>query len=375
MSGRAPGVLSMVVLASALTAVGMLSAAPPAAPSAGLLPAVALPDASSSVGIPAQEWPLKPGPREITVHVRYPGPAATIAGVRPGTGLFLSLHNWGGTGFAGTADPGVLAESFDVVAIGVEYLQSGKQAAIKDPEPYDHGYLQALDALRALHFVFDGLQRRDIAFDGTRIFTTGGSGGGNVSLMANKLAPRTFAVVVDMCGMKKLSDDIAFNLPGGTSLDARWQRDPRHPFHLSADAQELRFTSHPGHLAEMRRLGCRAKIFTVHGDEDETCPDADEFAENMKASGLDFTYVRVTRDMLDGSVFTSAGHALGNRTRIVDRVAGRYLDPASPEAVQRRGPTDFERRETIRYATANGCWIIDYSQGYPVGRFEAVAGN
>lgn len=30
--------------------------------------------------------------------------------------------------------------------------------------------------------------------------------------MANKLVPRTFACVVDMCGMKKLSDDVAFDL-------------------------------------------------------------------------------------------------------------------------------------------------------------------
>jgi acetyl esterase/lipase len=271
----------------------------------------------------------------------------------------------------GTADPAVLAEKFDVVVIGVDYLQSGRQASINDPEPYDHGYLQALDALRALHFVFDGLKRRGISFDSNRIFTTGGSGGGNVSLMANKLAPRTFAAVIDMCGMKKLSDDVAFNLPGGSSLNARWVRDRRHPFYLSPDAQQLRFTSHPGHLAEMKRLGCTAKIFTVHGTEDTTCADADEFAANMKASGLDFTYVRVTRDMLDGVVFTSAGHPLGNRTLIVARVAGRYLDPGSPDAVHRRGSTDFERRDAIRYATAGGCWIIDYSRGYPVGRFES----
>jgi len=358
--------MSVARLAVALAAIA-------ARPGVELQAAPALPDAAGTVSIPAQEWPLRPGPREITVYIRYPGSNGTIGGVRASTGLFLSLHNWGGTAFKGTADPAVLADTFDVVAIGVDYLQSGRPAAIEGPEPYDHGYLQALDALRALHFVFEGLKRRGIAFDSTRIFTTGGSGGGNVSLMANKLAPRTFAAVVDMCGMKKLSDDVAFNLPGGSSLNARWTRDRGHPFYLSPDAQELRFTSHPGHLAEMKRLGATAKIFTVHGVEDATCTGADEFAANMKASGLDFTYVRVTRDMLDGAVFTSAGHALGNRTQIVVQVAGRYLDQASPQALHRRGPTDFERRQPIRYATANRCWVIDYRRGYPEGRFEAIA--
>jgi hypothetical protein len=334
--------------------------------------APALPDGAGTVSIPAQEWPLKPGPRQITVHIRYPGGESKIESVRPTTGLMLSLHNWGGTGFTGTADPAVLAQRFDVVAIGVDYLQSGKQASILDPEPYDFGWLQALDALRALHFVFDGLKQRGIRFDSTRIFTTGGSGGGNVSLMANKLAPRTFTAVVDMCGMKKLSDDIAFNLPGGSQLNARYDRDPAHPFCLSPDAQELRFLGNLTHLAAMKQLGCAAKIFTVHGVEDLTCPDADEFAANMKASGLDFTYVRVTKDMLDGKIFTSAGHALGNRTLIVGHVAGKYLDSRSADALRRRSPTDFERKEDIRYATTNGAWIVSYDKGYPVGRFEAA---
>jgi len=324
-----------------------------------------LPQTMGTVSIPVQEWLLKPGPREIMVHVRYPGAGAKIEGVRPSTGIMLSLHNWGGKASGGSADTGVLSNNFDVVAIGVDYLQSGAQASIKDPEPYDFGYLQALDALRALHFVMSDLQRRGIKLDSTRLFTTGGSGGGNVSLMANKLAPRTFTAVIDMCGMKRLTDDIAFNLLGGSSLNARYVRDPQHPFYLSPDRQELHHLGHPAHLALMKKFGCTAKIFTVHGVDDSTCPDADEFAVNMIASGLDFTYVRVTQDMVDGKIFTSTGHALGNRTAIVSQVAGEHL-----KTLHRAGATDFERKEDIRYPTANGAWIISYAKGWPEGRFE-----
>lgn len=331
-----------------------------------------LPEKMGAVSIPAQEWPLKPGPREITVYTRYPGAGAQLAGVRPSTGLMLSLHNWGGTGSGGSADPGVLSNTYDVIAISVDYLQSGKQASINDPEPYDYGWLQALDALRALHYVFDGLKQRGIAFDSRRIFTTGGSGGGNVSLMANKLAPRTFTAVIDMCGMKKLSDEIAFNLPGGSSLDARYVRDPSHAYCLSSDAQAIRFVANPPHLATMKRIGATAKIISVHGSEDTTCPfaDAEECAANMRTAGLDFTFVPVTKEMLDGKVFSNTGHSLGNRTLIVDQVAGKYLTPKSPDALHRNGATDFERKEEIRYQTAGGAWIVNYDQGYPVGRFE-----
>jgi len=331
-----------------------------------------LPERSGTVTIPAQEWPFKPGPREITVHIRYPAPGGSIRDVRKDTGLMLSLHNWGGVGFNGSADGGSLANQFNVVAIGVDYLQSGPDAAIKAPEPYDFGWLQALDALRALHYVFDSLKEKGIPFDSSRIFTTGGSGGGNVSLMANKLAPRTFTAVIDMCGMKKLSDDIAFNEPRGSSLNARYSRDPQDPFYLSPDAQELRIVGNPKHLALMKDLGCTAKIITVHGVDDASClfVDAQEFADNMKASGLDFTFIPVTPDMLDGKVFSTTGHPLGNRTLIVGQVAGKFLDSKSPDAIRRSGLTDFERKEDVRYPTTNGSWIINYSKGYPEGRFE-----
>lgn len=325
-----------------------------------------LPATMGTVSIPAQEWPLKPGSREITVYVRYPGAGAKIEGVKPDTGIMLSLHNWGGMASGGSADPGVLANNYNVIAIGVDYLQSGQQASIKDPEPYDFGWLQALDALRALHFVMSDLQRRGIAFDSTRLFTTGGSGGGNVSLMANKLAPHTFTTVIDMCGMKKLTDDIAFNLPGGSGLNARYVRDPQHPFYLSTDRQELHDLGHPPHLALMKKLGCTAKIITVHGMDDQTDGLVDKYAANMTASGLDFTYVRVTQDLVDGKIFTTTGHALGNRTAIVSKVAGDWL-----KTLHRHGLTDFERKEDIRYPTTNGAWIVSYAKGWPEGRYEA----
>jgi len=54
-------------------------------------------------------------------------------------------------------------------------------------------------------------------------------------------------------------------------------------------------------------------------------------------------------------------------------VAGKYLMPDSPNAVTRRGPTDFERREDIRLATRHGQYVVSYAEGHPVGRFEPTA--
>ncbi len=233
----------------------------------------ALPSKDGAVEIPAQEWSLRPGPRKIRILIHFPD--GTKESIQQDTGLMLTLHNWGGTDCVGTASPVVLARKLNVVAICVNYLQSGKEDSILGPEPYDFGYLQGLDALRALWFVRSSLQEQKIGFNDRRIYSTGGSGGGNVTLMANKLAPRTFASVIDMCGMKKLSDDIAFNLPGGSDLNARWSQDSSNPFYLSLDAQELRFVGNPDHLREMKRLGTESQIVVIHGVDDKTCPFSD----------------------------------------------------------------------------------------------------
>ena len=330
----------------------------------------ALPDQNAAVEIPAQEWPLRPGPRRVRVLVHFPG--GKLANVSERTGLMLTLHNWGGTDCVGTASPTVLAEKLNVVALCVNYLQSGPKDSIEGPEPYDFGYLQALDALRALWWLDHGLKSREIKFARGRVFATGGSGGGNVTLMCNKLAPRTFACVVDLCGMKKLSDDIAFHLPGGSDLDARFSRDPASPNYLSLDHQELRFLGNPDHLATMKALGSASKIVTVHGVDDSTCPYADavEMVGWMKRAKLDVEPQFVTKERVDGKVFTTTGHALGNRTEIVLQVPSLSLSlDAKLSPFMRTGSSDFERAETIRYRTTNGAFEIDYSNGFPVGRF------
>jgi predicted esterase len=329
-----------------------------------------LPQSNATVTIPAQEWAFAPGPRTVAVYIHYPG--GDQKNVTPETGLMLCVHNWGGTHAIGAPDPDQMAEMFNVVAISVDYLQSGKYDAAQNG-PYDFGYLQALDALRALYFVYDGLNKACVPFDKARIFAGGGSGGGNVSLMANKLAPRTFACVVDLSGMAKLTDDIAFDLPDGSKLSAGYSNDPTQKNYLSPGEQRLRFIGEPGHLAAMKSLGNAAKIVVIHGESDTVCPvdDAREMIENFQAVGLDVDPHIVTADMVDGETFKDTAHSLGDRTKILAKFAGQYLDPKSPARLRREGPADFDRHDDVRYSVPGGAFVISYANGYPVGQFEA----
>lgn len=193
--------------------------------------------------------------------------------------------------------------------------------------------------------------------------------------MANKLAPRTFTCVIDMCGMKRLTDDIAFNLPDGSSLNARWSRDPRHPHYLSADAQEIRFVACPEHLWLMKRLGCTAKVLSVHGIEDlPTFHDAEEMVRLMRGYQVDVEPHFISARDVDGKVFTTARHALGDRTEIVLKLGAEYLgQPASTRYLRRTCTPDFDRREEVAFRTSHGSYVISYASGYPIGRFQALA--
>lgn len=329
----------------------------------------ALPLKDGTIEIPAQEWPLRPGPRQVRIHTHYP--ERDIRNVTPRSGIMLTLHYWGGQHCDGTAAPEVLADKLNVVAVCVNYLQSGRSDSIESPEPYDFGYLQALDVLRALWHVRSSLKSAGIAYDDSRLFCTGLSGGGNVTLMANKLAPRTFACVVALCGMNKLSDDIAYNLPGGSDLNARWSCNPQSSYFLSPAEQELRFIGNPVHLTEMRRLSSSCRVIVVHGTEDTLCPWADcvEMVELMTAAGLNVELHGVSPAKLDGKVFTGAGHAMGDSTQIVLKLAGGYLAPDSDVSLRRTGTSDFDLRDSVRYQTTGGEFVISYADGYPNGSF------
>ena len=329
-----------------------------------------LPDTNASAEIPAQEWEYAPGARTVMVYVYYPGGAQ--ANVDSETGVMLTCHNWGGTIAWGAPDPVQIAERYNVVAIALDYLQSGKYDAETQP-PYDHGYLQALDALRALWWVMDGLEKAGVDYGADRVYATGGSGGGNVSLMANKLAPRTFACVVAFSAMPRLTDDVAYGEDGGSFLNAGYSRDASHENYLSPAAQVIRDLGDVPHGKVMKKMGNAAKIVIVHGANDVACLTAgmDDVVTKLNEAGLDVQYERIDEARVQAeSVFKNTGHSIGDRTQMLFQLGDTYLKPGSAEMKRCMRPLDRDVKDAVKYSVPGGTWIMDYAKGYPVGRFE-----
>ncbi|NLF17572.1 MAG: DUF2920 family protein [Lentisphaerae bacterium] len=344
--------------------------------SAGLAAAAAVTAATVPSPLPerwefaAQEWPFRPGPRTVAVAL-----AAPPAGIGPNTGLMLCLHNWGGR----YDQPDYLtwcrtfAERYNVIGISVNYLQSGGgEPTVPGEMPYDHGYLQAGDCLRALWHVRRRLTEAGIAFNPHRTYSMGGSGGGNVSLMVNKFAPRSFACVVDICGMPGLTDGIAYGTGEfGSGLNAGWSRDPASPAWLSPCQQQIRDPGDPDHLRLQAEANPANKIIIVHGLDDASCPAVHKIGifRNLVEAGFRPDAHFLTARDIDGEVFKTTGHAVGNRLLVTQRVADDYLLETGRLAVQVPGPDDFERATAVVYPTRQGRVIIDFATE-PTLRYE-----
>ncbi|MHB8993650.1 MAG: alpha/beta hydrolase family protein [Armatimonadota bacterium] len=334
------------------------STAPTAATTAAATPAGAKQVLAQEQELVAQEWPFRPGERKVKMWVQEPA-----GGINANTGLMLVLHNWGGV----YNSPEYLkwcktfADRFNVVATSVNYLQSGGDW--KASPPYDHGYLQAMDCLRALYTIQKQLKDKGVAFNEHRVYSMGGSGGGNVTQMVMKLAPHTFACGVDICGMPGLTDAIAYGTGEGTSLNAGYSREAVSPLFLSKDMQEIRDFGNLEHCKLLKAANPGLKIVIVHGLNDATCPPIPKVAQflNMLQAKLEVDGHFLTEADVDGTIITSTGHAVGNREQVVIKYADVYMSEDGKLKRATTGPSDFTRGGIFEYPTTGGKFLIDFT--------------
>jgi predicted esterase len=312
-----------------------------------------------------QPWPLKPGKRLVKVYVREPS-----RGVDADTGFMLLSHNWGGKHTQVASWCNACADRYNVIAVSVNYLQSG-EPKVTEGIPYDHGYLQAMDCLRALYHVQQQLTKAKAAFSARRFYAAGASGGGNVTLMVNKFAPHTFACVMDLCGMPGLTDDIAFGKGG---LNAGYSKDPNSRAYLTQDMQEIRDPGHPQHLAVQHRANRANKVIIVHGLDDRYCAAVDKTAiyKNMLAAGFRPDGHFLTKWHLGRGGIESTGHRIGSRLKVIQHYGDDYFTPypAGRLAAETKGKNDFEAKGQVIYPTTNGKYTIDYANGPPTISFS-----
>lgn len=316
----------------------------------------------------AQEWTFESGERKVKMWVEEPP-----AGITANTGLMLVLHNWGGyyTSPEYIQWCKTFAARYNVIAVSVNYLQSASDWSDHRDRPYDHGYLQAMDCIGALYNIYTQLKAQNVVFNEHRIYSMGGSGGGNVTQMVMKLAPHTFACGVDICGMPGLTDGIAFGTGEyGSGLNAAYSKDPHSPNYLTTDMQEIRDFGNLEHCKLLHEANPDLQIVICHGVDDRSCPVVHKVTQfrNMLMAGIRVDGHFFTPAMVDGVAVKSTDHAVGDREQVTIKFADEYMKEAGKFAKQTSGDSDFTRKAVFEYPTTNGKYVIDYS-AYPTIAF------
>ena len=308
-----------------------------------------------------QEYRFLPGKRTVEYYVRAPQ-----VGINANTGLMIVSHNWGGTWKYTAPWCDILSDRFNLICMSVNYLQSGKYDHKK--APYEHGVLQAMDCLRALYHVQKALDAAKIPFNRRRIYAAGASGGGNVSLMVNKLAPRTFGCIIDLCGMPGLTNDIAFGIG---QLNAGYSRDPQSPYYLTPAMQEIRNPGCPAHLKLQKKWNPNNQVVIVHGLDDKSCNPADKMviASEMVRAGFRPDTHFLTLNDVDGKIIKNTGHSIGNRPEIIAKFGGAYIAENGKFPALLAQPSDLDTADEVTYPVTGGKYIISF-KGEPTIRFE-----
>ncbi len=307
-----------------------------------------------------QEYRFRPGKRIVEYYVRAPQ-----KGINANTGLMLVSHNWGDTWKYTAPWCDILSDRFNLICLSVNYLQSGETK--HNEVPYDHGVLQAMDCLRALYEVTGELARNKINFNRRRIYAAGASGGGNISLMVNKLAPNTFGCIIDLCGMPGLTDDIAFGIG---VLNAGYSKDPQSPKYLTKAMQEIRDPGNTDHLKLQKKWQPANKVVIVHGLDDKSCNPADKMviAANMVRTGFRPDTHFLTENDVDGKIVQNTRHAIGNRPEVISKFGGEYISESGKYPALNT-KNDFDSKHEIVYPVTGGKYIISYKAA-PTIRFE-----
>jgi hypothetical protein len=251
-----------------------------------------------------------------------------------------------------------------------------------DPTDYwDFGYGQALDVLRALHWLVEQLRLSYGIERPPPIDVVSQSAGSQVAIMALKLAPRTFASVLDIGGyfivggsepllVELLSNQFghsdhaahaSFIYPGMPKM-ALVRRVPV-PFadgltrRESTLADEVSIRVVTDHAAWITRTQLSGRFLSIGGAADlrMTNEGRDTFLGHLRKAGVDAELEVIGKDRVDGSIFSATEHEI---TRAPERVYRQYAAKLRKTSVT--SVSDLGSDSVYEFPTATGSWSMSF---------------
>lgn len=222
------------------------------------------------------------------------------------------------------------------------------------------GLMPALDVLQVAAEV---MRLRKI--NRRRIFLFGTSYGGYISLLAAKLAPRTFRLVVDNSGFSGPQDNM-LNVYGLSSMTIRgikvrgqaeraFSPQPEDPAWFSPHREAIR------NLLESRHYSIPSDtlIHSYHSETDSVAPTARKRTLAILMSGVRrYSLTVISNKALDGRVFKTSDHGMQASMRgMFERSYRRWEQEAGVQAET----TDFDLRSENVFDCGTASYAAQFS--------------
>jgi len=243
-------------------------------------------------------------------------------------------------------------------------------------EPLDFGYIQTIDCLTALGALLKYARKNRLSYNPRRIYAYGASMGAHIAQMCGKMAPATLAVIGDMSGFAFIPRAM---ITGGlvrlsigkvritVDFGSHYSSSASDENYYTDDMLELRNIGQHEHLRIAKQKGPERVILIFQGIDDKIVPAAGKawVQYHMLLNGVHSKMYLFHKEDIDGDVILNTDHAIGNRQKIFEKFADKYLKEDSHFMVTTSYPNDFEAKSIINYPTNNGSYLINYNNKYP----------
>ncbi len=238
------------------------------------------------------------------------------------------------------------------------------------------GLGQAMDNLVAVKVLLDILQENGMEYNRNRVYIYGQSHGAYLAYLCNILAPGLFTGIIDNSAYLLpyyLEHDREVTKVGDIFTLQKWYHYLIADQNWDSGSYDLRelYAGYQG----------KAQIIVYHGEEDEMIPIEEKkaFLETLPRVSLHV----VTKDMVDGVVFRSAGHSLDADLLKVFERAVEELDRANEAemvaadsaamVLEKQDLTDGSEAEgrqqvfqNYSFQTKRYCYEVKWDNGVPL---------
>lgn len=242
----------------------------------------------------------------------------------------------------------------------------------------DFGLIQAIDVLTVIADLKNNPEFANINW--SKLSIVGSSHGGYIASMCDKLAPNTFAKIINNAGWLYPNNDLRDNIFNKKFADIEfsikiinnWSEDKNDINFFNHRHNEIRTLSNNLHINEQliqtKDIKNKEYVF-IHTLKDHLIPlEEKDYYIKQLMSNYNIQYDRLTDiSNLDGKTYKTLEHGSSASIKglVIDHIINKKINANINKS-------DFELKSVIKYSCTSGVYIINYTNKYPTINFNKI---